>query len=36
MPINVRMSEAIPKITFLLNFMKSRLFEGFGVEEFFH
>ena len=32
----VRISEAIAKITFLLNFMKSQLFEGFGFEEFFH
>jgi hypothetical protein len=35
MPMIVRISEAIAKITFLLNFMKSRLFEWFDFAEFF-
>ena len=35
MPIIVRISEAIAKITFLLNFMKSQSFEELGFAEFF-
>ena len=36
MPIIVRISEAIAKIKFLLNFMKSQSFEGLDFAEFFH
>jgi hypothetical protein len=36
MPMIVKINEEIAKITFLLNFMNSQLFEGFGFAEFFH
>ena len=36
MPMIVKINEAIAKITFLLYFMKSLFFLGFGFEELFH
>jgi len=35
MPMMVKIRDAMAKITFLLNFIKSRLFEWFDFEEFF-